>query len=128
MAHFAKLGVGNKIERVIVIHNNDAPTEEAGQAFIKTLYPNDNSLWLQTSFNTKHGEHLLGGTPLRMNFAEAGGYYNQDLDAFIPPQYHGSWVFDETICDWVAPVEMPDDGQPYDWSEDQRKWVVRDIL
>src|SRR5210317_1372797 len=65
MAHFAKIGKGNIVEDIIVIDNNDAPNETAGQEFIKKTY-NDTSLWLQTSYNTKAGVHLLGGTPFRM--------------------------------------------------------------
>jgi hypothetical protein len=35
MAHFAKLGVGNIVERVEVVHNDIATTEQAGADFLK---------------------------------------------------------------------------------------------
>jgi hypothetical protein len=35
MAHFAKLGVGNIIEKVEVVSNNIATTEQAGSRFFK---------------------------------------------------------------------------------------------
>ena len=47
MAHFAKIGVGNIVETVIVVDNDIAVTEQAGIDFIKTLYPNDPSVWKQ---------------------------------------------------------------------------------
>ena len=34
MAHFAKLGVGNKVLKVEVISNDVAPTEQAGVDFL----------------------------------------------------------------------------------------------
>lgn len=132
MAHFARLGKGNVVEQIIVVHNNEAPTEEAGIQFIKTLYPNDNSVWKQTSYNTRLGVHLLDGTPFRKNYASEGGYYDEERDAFIRPQPFRSWVFNETTCDWDAPITYPGgddgDGLVYDWSEDQRKWLLRDSI
>ena len=50
MAHFAKIGVGNIIETVIVIDNDIAVTEQAGIDFIKTLYPKDQGVYLETMF------------------------------------------------------------------------------
>ena len=47
MAHFAKIGVGNKVETVIVVDNDIAVTEQAGIDFIKTLYPRYPSVWKQ---------------------------------------------------------------------------------
>ena len=38
MAHFAKLGKGNKVEQVIVVSNDVATTEQAGVDFINNLY------------------------------------------------------------------------------------------
>ena len=43
MAHFAKLGVGNIVEQVIVVSNDIATTEQAGSDFINkdlNLFPN----------------------------------------------------------------------------------------
>tara|TARA_Y100000114_G_C11706172_1_gene301070 strand:+ start:542 stop:1036 length:495 start_codon:yes stop_codon:yes gene_type:complete len=107
MAHFAKLGKGNIVEEVIIIHNNDAPTEEAGLQFIKKLYPNDGSIWKQTSYNTSENKHLLGGTPFRKNFAIVGGRYDQALDAFLPIKRYDSWLLNETTYQWEAPIAKP---------------------
>ena len=38
MAHFAKLGVGNVVERVAVVSNDVATTEQAGVDFLNSLY------------------------------------------------------------------------------------------
>ena len=38
MAHFAKLGVGNKVLRVTVVSNDVATTEKAGEEFLQNLH------------------------------------------------------------------------------------------
>ena len=47
MAHFAKLGPGNKVLEVIVVHDNEAPTEAAGIEFLETIF-GKGFVWKQT--------------------------------------------------------------------------------
>lgn len=49
MAHFAEIDDNNKVQRVIVVSNDDAPTEVAGQEFIASLGLVGE--WVQTSYN-----------------------------------------------------------------------------
>jgi len=111
MAHFAKLGVGNIIERVEVVSNDIATNEQAGVDFLNNLY-GTRDVWKQTSYN---------GT-IRKNFAGVGYSYDQTRDAFIPPKPFNSWVLDEDTCLWEAPVAYPDDGQIYRWNETDQQW------
>jgi len=113
MAHFAKLGVGNIVETVIVVSNDIATTEQAGSDFINKLY-NTRDVWKQTSYNGN----------IRKNFAGVGYTYDQTRDAFIAPKPYASWTLDETTCRWEAPVAMPDDGKYYDWNEETQQWIV----
>ena len=59
MAHFAKV-VDGIVTQVNVVDeqyfNENRETRYTGQ-------------WVQTSYNTQGGVHLLGGTPLRKNYA-----------------------------------------------------------
>jgi len=121
MAHFAKLGAGNIIEKVEVVSNDIATTEQAGADFLNNLYKT-NDIWKQTSYNTFAGEHKTGGTPFRKNFAGVGYKYDQTRDAFIPPQPFNSWTLNETTCLWDPPVVYPTDGQIYVWNEIHRRW------
>ena len=121
MAHFAKLKVGNIVEKVEIVSNDIATTEQAGVEFLQNLY-NDRAVWKQTSYNTSGGVHKLGGTPFRKNYAAKGFTYDQKKDAFIPPQPFNSWTLNETTCLWEAPVAKPTDGQQYDWNEDNQTW------
>ena len=126
MAHFAKLGTGNIIERVEVVSNNIATTEQAGVEFLQNLYK-DISAWKQTSYNTRGGEHIMGGTPFRKNYAGIGYIYNQTKDAFIPPKPFNSWILNETTCLWEAPVAYPDDGERYTWNESTTTWDLTSL-
>ena len=126
MAHFAKLGTGNIIERVEVVSNDIATTEQAGVEFLQNLYK-DISAWKQTSYNTRGGEHIMGGTPFRKNYAGIGYIYNQTKDAFIPPKPFNSWILNETTCLWEAPVTYPDDGERYTWNESTTTWDLTSL-
>jgi hypothetical protein len=113
MAHFAKLGVGNIVEQVIVISNDVAITEQAGVDFINKLY-NTRDVWKQTSYNNN----------IRKNFAGIGYQYDQQRDAFIPPKPFNSWILNEDTCLWNAPVAMPIDDNKYYWNEQTLSWDI----
>tara|TARA_R100001224_G_scaffold55501_1_gene32592 strand:- start:766 stop:1152 length:387 start_codon:yes stop_codon:yes gene_type:complete len=125
MAHFAKLDENNVVVQVLVVADSDAPTEAKGQAFLQNLYKNTIT-YKQTSYNTFAGEHKLGGTPFRKNFAGIGYTYDSTRDAFIPFKPYDSWILDENTCQWKAPVEYPTDGKGYMWNEDTKSWYLFD--
>ncbi len=112
MAHFAKV-VDGVVTQVIV----------AEPEFFQTFVDSSPGEWIQTSYNTHGGEHKLGGTPLRKNYAGIGFTYDRVKDAFIPPKPFASWVLNEDTCLWDAPVAMPDDGKLYNWDEATTNWV-----
>jgi hypothetical protein len=115
MAHFAKLGVGNKVLRVSVVSNDVAVSEQAGIDFLNNLY-GSRDVWKQTSYNGN----------IRKNFAGKGFTYDEDRDAFIPPKPYPSWTLNETTCIWEAPVAYPDDGQIYNWNESTQQWDLNE--
>jgi hypothetical protein len=115
MAHFAKVN-GGLVEQVVVVHNNDAPDEAAGIAFLLSLFgPIAPAAWVQTSYNGS----------VRKNFAGVGFTYDAGRDAFIPPKPFPSWLLDEATCRWQAPVAMPESGGPWQWDEGAGEWVQR---
>ena len=113
MAHFAKLGTGNIIEKVEVVSNDIALTEQDGVDFLNTLYKT-RDVWKQTSYNNN----------IRKNFAGIGYSYDQTRDAFIAPKPFNSWILNETTCVWEAPVAYPDDDDSfsYIWNETNKSW------
>ena len=72
MAHFAKVENGI-VREVIVISNDDAPTEAAGQAFIASIGLSGE--WKQTSYNAN----------FRGKYAGIGDIYDAVNDVFVSP-------------------------------------------
>ena len=108
MSHFAK--IENKIVTQIIVAEQDFVDTQSGT-------------WVQTSYNTHGGQHILGGTPLRKNYAGIGYTYDSTRDAFYSPQPYPSWTLNETTCYWELPVTYPDDGKFYNWDESTTSWV-----
>jgi hypothetical protein len=131
MAHFAKLGVGNIVEQVIVVSNDIATTEQAGVDFINKLY-NTRDVWKQTSYNNN----------FRKNFAGIGYQYDQEKDAFIAPKPYNSWVLNEDTCNWESTIPYPETytlnlidtsdntttiRDPYKWNESTLTWNIVEV-
>jgi len=114
MAHFAKLKVGNIIEKVEVVSNDIATTEQAGVDFLNNLY-NTRDVWKQTSYNNN----------FRKNRAGIGYTYDEDRDAFIAPKPFNSWILNEDTCIYEAPTPMPIDDNRYSWNEQTLSWDLQ---
>jgi hypothetical protein len=118
MAHFAEIGLNNKVLRVIVVNNkelldeNGNEVEQKGIDFCRNLF---GGTWLQTSYNGN----------IRKNYAAEGFTYDADRDAFIRPQPYPSWILNEETCRWEAPVPYPegDSNDLYSWDEDNLSWI-----
>jgi len=117
MAHFAKLGIGNIVEQVIVVNNSVITDEQGieqeklGVDFLNKLY-NTRDVWKQTSYNGK----------FRKNYAGIGYHYDEQKDAFIAPKPFLSWTLNETTCRWNAPIPQPDNSNNYFWNEQKQSW------
>lgn len=118
MAHFAKIGLNNKVIEVVsvsneVLHDSNGVEQEVnGVNFLTKLtgYP----VWKQTSYNAT----------IRKNYAGIGDTYDEGRDAFIPLSPYPSWILNETTCNWEAPVPLPAnaDTVPYQWNEETQSW------
>jgi hypothetical protein len=111
MSHFAKV-LDGKVTQVIV----------AEPEFFETFVDSSPGQWIQTSYNTRGGQHPEG-RPLRKNYAGIGFTYDPVRDAFIPPQPFASWVLNEDTCLWDAPIAYPTDGKIYRWDEPTTAWI-----
>jgi hypothetical protein len=118
MAHFAQIDENNIVTRVLVIEQDVVDTGLFGEP----------GSFVQTSYNTYGGEHKLGGTPLRKNYAGIGYTYDSVRDAFIPPKPFNSWTLNELTCQWDSLVPMPTDGKEYNWHEDTLSWAENTLL
>ncbi len=111
MAHWARVK-GGIVTQIIV----------AEEEYFQTYVDEEPGEWIQTSYNTRAGQHDLGGTPLRKNFAGVGNTYDATRDAFYGPQPYPSWTLDEDTCLWEPPVAYPDDDKQYTWNETDQRW------
>ena len=122
MATYAKIDENNIVVSVhVVLDENENGSEENGIVFLTSVHGDISpKYWKKTSFNTHAGNHRLGGTPLRKNYAGIGFTYDSTRDAFIPPRpmkcnfaiTHDSWTLNETTCQWEAPIPWPNQSHP----------------
>ena len=89
MSHYCKV-VNGIVTQVIV----------AEPEFFDTFVDSSPGQWIQTSYNTRGGQHPEN-RPLRKNFAGIGFTYDAERDAFIPPKPEGDYALDEETCLWV---------------------------
>ena len=141
MAHFAKIDLNNDVVDCIVIHNDVATSEAAGQEFIANVLKKEGT-WLQTSYNTVADVHRLGGTPLRGNFGTKGSTWDPVLEIFMPPKPFPSWVMSNSASKWTSPIgdrpsftaeqESQNAAGTHDWfyywNEEDLSWELFDTL
>jgi hypothetical protein len=133
MAHYAKLGANNKVIAVHVVADKDCQNadgvedEEVGRQFLERIH--SWPLWKKTSYNTVGGQHKLGGTPLRGNYAGIGYIYDEDNDLFLPKKPHASWVLNTAEARWQSPIgDAPELSEEevgthkYEWNESTGAW------
>ena len=112
MAHFAELDSNNTVLRVLCLDNsvmqNDQGqrVEQIGIEFLQNLY-GFNTIWKQTSYNTKAGIYYDPTTnepspnqskAFRKNYAGIDYTYDLTRDAFINPRP----VVDESVEQYVT--------------------------
>jgi hypothetical protein len=124
MAHFCKLK-DNVVTKVIEVSDSIATTEENGIEFLRNLFNEPQSNWIQT---------FQDGT--RKHFASRNFTYNIKHNVFIPPKPYPSWILIQPEYIWESPIgKMPltynknlinRDGEPladlYKWNETNQTW------
>ena len=116
MANFAELE-NNIVVRVIAIADADCAggllpeADITGKALIQSL--GLAGVWMLTDMTGSQ----------RYNYAGIGYTYDAVRDAFIVPKPFPSWVLDENVMRWFAPVPMPSEGGPWTWDEATLSWI-----
>jgi hypothetical protein len=136
MAHFAILDENNIVKNTLVVSNDVATSEEKGINFLKDILKDQNLVIRQTSYNTRNGVHIKGGTPFRGNYGSTGYTYDPINDVFYRPRpvdmnnvICNSWIISAPTWDWKAPIPMPTltENKWYEWNEVTQAWVEIDI-
>jgi hypothetical protein len=110
MRYFAGIK-DNIVEQVYVVSNEDANLDINK---LKSILQTTNIL-IETFYEDYN-------TNPRKNFSVPGFTYNQDLDCFIAPKPHNSWILNEDNCQWEAPISIPDAGM-WKWNEETLSWI-----
>jgi hypothetical protein len=113
MAHYAFLDQNNVVTEVIVGKDETDTTQDWEQYYGAIR----NQVCKRTSYNKN----------IRKNYAGIGYTYDEQRDAFIPPQPYPSWILVEETCLWTAPTSMPTNGF-YTWNESTTSWVINDNI
>jgi hypothetical protein len=112
MAHYAFLNENNIVTEVIVGIDE---TE-----LIEGLSPEE---WYENFRGQRCVRTSYNGN-IRKNYAGISYYYDEELDAFIPPQPFDSWTLNEDTCNWDPPVPYPIGPEVYFWNESSVSWDV----
>lgn len=111
MAHYAFLDENNVVTEVISGIDEDQLIEGKSPEVWYGEFRGKRCL--RTSYNGN----------IRKNYAGIGYKYDEELDAFIPPQPFPSWILDTETCQWACPVPQPEDDKFYVWNESELDWV-----
>jgi len=148
MAHYAKIGLNNKIIAVNPVDDNiilNADGREDDDLAIRHLISTTGwPFWIKCSYNTKAGKHRSSDgeesdtqeKALRKNYPGVAWTYVEDKHAFIPIKPSASFVINEEKCIYDPPIDPPStghnvvDGQniPYiiSWNETNQRWQASD--
>lgn len=130
MAHFAKIGIDNKVLSVSVLDNINNMTrggleqEAIGVEFLKNVHGHES--WVQCSYwasegyrwaeNEELGRHKTDQVGFRANFPQKGWFWDSTNEIFYPPRPVDedgdsctSHTVNTTTGMWDAPIAKPDD-------------------
>ena len=113
LEYFAIIDNTNTVFAVCTINQNDYKTNKQKIAFLQLIY-GKNCQFVQTYKDSEK----------RKNFAGIGYFYDENLDAFIPPKPYKSWVLNTEKYHYEAPKPLPDNENQYIWNEDKLNWTI----
>ena len=102
--YFAEIDAKGTVLRVIV----------AEPDFIESGIVGDPAKWIETKMDGS----------ARKNYAGIGFTYDKGRDAFIAPKPFPSFLLNEELGRWEAPLPYPKDTGKYVWDEDRQNWVA----
>jgi len=111
MKYFAHINSGNVVINVYTVSDTDAPTEEAGVAFLKKTVKINNGTQLKECHKGP-----TGSWNDNTGYYPGDGYvYDEAKGGFVPPQLFPSWAWNSTTKKYEPPIAMPN---PPAWAGD----------
>jgi hypothetical protein len=119
MAHYAELNENNEViyvtymDNKIITDENDNEIEDLGIQHLH-IHHGSHRRWVRTSYRGN----------FRGKYAGVGDIYRKDFDLFISPSPYLSWIFNEDMRQWEAPVSKPENyfSDDYEWIEESQSW------
>jgi hypothetical protein len=122
MSHYARVNNDNIVTYVtpipdeMITDENGIVYEDRALSHLYSTIPDSvGDRWIRTSYDGN----------FRVRYAGIGHTWNEELNAFISPKPHESWVLNETTADWEAPIPMPEiteENKNYVWNEELGTW------
>lgn len=108
--NLAKIDESSIVANVIVVDQN---TEEEAVAWAKDVLGGS---WMVCSYDDEK-------TPKFNDHPSKGDTWDEDRQVFISPKPYDSWVLNESLWAYEAPVEYPSDDKRYVWDEETVSWI-----
>ena len=102
MKYFAQLGNDNIVLNIVVVADENAPTEAAGQEFLAQSQKWPADQWI---------EYSTDGS-FKANAAQIGSTWDSVNNVFIGVQPYSSWTLSNSNWQWEAPVAYPNQNPP----------------
>ena len=134
MADFAKIGLNGKVISVHSIHDDVLKDADGNvQEILGINFLTNRTGWAEWRQTFKDGT--------RKNYAGPGYTYDENRDAFIPPNNYPSWVLKKPEYVWESPVGDPPEtytknlkqrdgitplGDFYVWNDLHQRWEIKD--
>lgn len=133
MAHYAEIDENGIVVNIFVGRDEDDLEEGIlnWENHYKEFVLNNHKV-RRTSYNTFGGKHYDPNTgnlsenqskAFRKNYAQIGFYFDELLNAFIPPKPFDSWILNKETCLWESPYPKPSLDKEYFWEEESEAWI-----
>ena len=121
MSYFAKVLDGKVID-VISAGDNFFQTfvDTSPGSYIQTSYNTRGGIHYEPNSSTPSPDQSKA---LRANYAGVGYTYDHVNDVFFAPQPYPSWTISAPTWLWKAPVPYPSGGGTWVWDESIKNWV-----
>lgn len=131
MALYSQLDQNNKVVYIMFIEDqtitdeNDIISDELFIQHMSTHHHNDfeeNSRWVRSPYLREEDiDPKIRTYATSSATPKIGWTYNETTNLFDPKIPYDSWIYDESIRYWKAPIELPDQINDYAWDEDVYK-------
>lgn len=64
---------------------------------------------------------------INTNYLDEDMIFELEFSTTLPPKPYPTWLWDQTMLEWIAPIPYPEDGFYYEWDEFSNSWLIVDV-